>query len=200
MRFGARMMLWACCAGPAVAAMLVTGSGQANAAPLTPVVSSGASFGPHGGGPWGGHGPGQPNCDRRQLERWDVNGTNTVNVVYSSGTATYGVTFRQDGECLGGTLTDPNIPNGPKTGPIFGTVDGNTITFSFKYTYTGANQGTRTFTGTINRFGSVSGTWNETGTEGLSGTWSLASRVDRACSWRVLRWRPWRECAVHAHP
>jgi hypothetical protein len=149
------MMLWACCAGPAVAAMLVTGSGQANAAPLTPVVSSGASFGPHGGGPWGGHGPGQPNCDRRQRERWDVNGTNTVNVVYSGGTATYGVTFRQDGECLGGTLTDPN---GPKTGPIFGTVDGNTITFSFKYTYTGATQGTRTFTGTINRFGSVSGT------------------------------------------
>jgi hypothetical protein len=194
------MMLWACCAGPAVAAMLVTGSGQANAAPLTPVGSSGASFGPHGGGPWGGHGPSRPNCDRRQLERWDVNGTNTVNVVYSGGTATYGVTFRQDGECLGGTLTDPNIPNGPKAGPITGTVDGNTITFSFKYTYTGANQGTRTFTGTINRFGSVSGAWNETGTEGLSGTWSLASRVDRACSRHMLRRQPWRECAVHAHP
>src|SRR5581483_434438 len=135
MRFGARTMLWACCAGPAVAAMLVTGSGQANAAPLTPAVSSGASFGPHDG-PWGGHGPGQPNCHRRHLERWDVNGTNTLNVVYSGGTATYGVTFQQDGECLGGTLTDPNIPNGPKTGPIFGTVDGNAITFSFKYTYT----------------------------------------------------------------
>ena len=58
------------------------------------------------------------------------------------------MTFRQDGECLGGTLTDANIPNGPKTGPIFGRVNGNTITFSFRYTYTGATQGTRTFTGT----------------------------------------------------
>jgi hypothetical protein len=103
------------------------------------------------------------------------------------GTATYGVTFRQNGECLGGTLTDNNIPNGPKTGSILGTVDGSNITFSFKYTYTG----------TINRFGAVSGTWNETGTEGLTGTWSLATRAGRACSWRTLRWQPWRGCHVH---
>jgi len=198
MRFGARMMLLACCAGPAMAAMLVTGSGSANAAPLTPAVSGGASFNPHGPGPWGGHGPGQFNCDRWQLERWDVNGTNTVNVVYSGGTATYGVTFQQNGECLRGTLTDNNIPNGPKTGPIFGTVNGNNITFSFRYTYAGATQGTRTFTGTISRFGSVSGGWNETGTEGLSGTWSLAAKADRACSWRTLRWQPWRGCHVHS--
>ena len=196
MRFGARTMLLACCAGPAVAAMLVSGSGPANAAPLTPVVSGGTSFGHPG--PWGGHGPGQFNCDRWQFERWDVNGTNTVNVVYSGGTATYGVTFRQNGECLGGTLTDNKIPNGPKTGPISGTVNGSTITFSFKYTYTGATQGTRTFTGTINRFGAVSGTWNETGTEGLTGTWSLAAKADRACSWRALRWQPWRGCHVHS--
>lgn len=78
MRFGARMMLLACCAGPAMAAMLVTGSGSANAAPLTPAVSGGARFNPHGPGPWGGHGPGQRNCDRRRPERWNVNGTNTV--------------------------------------------------------------------------------------------------------------------------
>lgn len=209
MRFGARMMLLACCAGPAVAAMLVTGSGPANAAPLTPGVSGAASFGHPGPGRWGGPGPGgygsgghgQPNCDRRQLERWDVNGTNTVNVVYSGGTATYGVSFRQNGECLTGTLTDPNIPAPPaqQTGPIAGTVNGNTITFSFTYTYPNAPQGTRTFTGTINRFGAVSGGWNEAGgTEHLSGTWSLASRVDRACSWRVLRWQPRRECHVHS--
>jgi hypothetical protein len=108
------------------------------------------------------------------------------------------VTFRQNGECLGGTLTDNNIPNGPKTGPILGTVDGSNITFSFKYTYTGATQGTRTFTGTINRFGAVSGTWNETGSEGLTGTWSLATKADRACSWRTLRWQPWRGCHVHS--
>jgi len=202
MRFGARTILMACFAGPVVAAMLVTGSGPANAAPLTPAVNGGSGFNPHDPGPGGGPGPfgghGQRHCDRWQLERWDVNGTNTVNVVYSGGTATYGVSFQQNGECLGGTLTDNNIPNGPKTGPITGTVNGNNITFSFKYTYTGATQGTRTFTGTISRFGSVSGTWNETGTEGLTGTWSLATRVDRACSWRTLRWQPWRLCHVHS--
>jgi hypothetical protein len=193
MRFGARMILWACCAGPAVAAMLLTGSGPANAAPVTPAVSSGVSF-----GPWGGHGPGRRDCERWQLERWDVNGTNTVDVVYTGGTATYSVTFQQDGSCLRGTLTDLNIPNGPKTGPIFGTVDRNNITFSFRYTYIGANQGTRTFTGSISRSGGVSGTWNETGSEGLSGTWSLASRVDHACSRRMLWWQPWRLCPVHS--
>ena len=104
MRFGARMMLWACCAGPAVAAMLVTGSGPANAAALTPVVSGSSSFHPpHGNGP---HGPGRgrANCDRWQLERWDLNGSNTVDLVYNNGNFTYGVTFRQDGSCLGGTL------------------------------------------------------------------------------------------------
>jgi hypothetical protein len=109
------------------------------------------------------------------------------------------VTFQQNGECLRGTLTDNNIPNGPKTGPIFGTVSGNNITFSFRYIYAGATQGTRTFTGAISRFGSVSGGWNETGTEGLSGTWSLAAKADRACSWRrTLRWHPWRGCHVHS--
>ncbi len=35
---------------------------------------------------------------------------------------------------LRGTLTDNNIPNGPKTGPIFGRVNGNNTTFSFRYT------------------------------------------------------------------
>lgn len=43
-----------CCGG-----MLVTGSGPANAAPLTPVVSGGTTFGHPG--PWGGHTPGQFN-------------------------------------------------------------------------------------------------------------------------------------------
>jgi hypothetical protein len=108
-----------------MAAMLVTGSGPANAAPLTPVVSGGVSFNPHGPGPWGGHGPGQLNCDRWKLERWNVNSADTVNLVYSGGTAAYGVTFQQDGECLRSTLTDNNVPNGPKTGPIFGTINGN---------------------------------------------------------------------------
>jgi len=199
MRFGARMMLLACCAGPAVAAMLVTGSGSANAAPLTPGVSSGPSFGPHGGGPWGGHGPGQRNCDRRQLERWDVNGNNVVEYVFGgTHNFTYAMTFQQNGSCLTGTLTDNNIPNGPKTGPIFGTVNQNQITFSYRYTFAGENQGTRTFTGAIGRSGAVNGTWTETGTEGASGTWSLEYKARQACPPHVLRWQPWRECPVHS--
>ena len=168
MRIGARMMLLACCAGPVAAAMLVTGSGPANASPLTPAVNGGISFipgGGHGGGhgPGGGYGPGggrgpggghgRPGCDQRQLERWDLNGGNTVDLAYTGGTATYAVTLRQEGSCLGGTLTDLGIPNGPQTGPIFGTVNGDNVTFSFKYTYIGSHQGTRTFTGTIDRRG-----------------------------------------------
>jgi hypothetical protein len=226
MRLGARMMLWACCAGPAVAAMLVTGSGPANAAGLTPagIAASnahphqgpggggpgsghgpggggpGSGFGPGGGGfgPGGGHGPGGPNCDRRQLERWDVGGANTIDLTYNAAPFTYGVHIRQDGGCIRGTLTDIGIPSGPTTGPIFGTINGNQITFSFRYTYTGQTQGTRTFTGFIGRSGAVSGNWGETGPEHGHGTWQLASRADRACSPHVLRWQPWRLCPVHS--
>jgi hypothetical protein len=219
MRLGARMMLWACCAGPAVAAMLVTGSGPASASALTPAGSAGTSFnpsghglggggnglgghnpggrGPGGRGPGGGNGPGRSSCDTRQLERWDVSGTNTVDLVYQGGNFTYGVNIRQDGSCIRGTLTDLGIPTGPTTGPIWGTVLGNQITFSFRYTYAGEIQGTRTFSGFIGRSGAVSGNWSETGTEHGHGTWELANRVSRACPPYVLRWQPQRLCPVH---
>ena len=100
-------------------------------------------------------------------------------------------------QCIRGTLTDIGIPNGPTTGPIFGTIVGNQVTFSFRYTYTGEIQGLRTFTGFIGRSGAVSGTWSETGPENGHGTWALANRADRACSPHVLRWLPWRLCPVH---
>jgi hypothetical protein len=216
MRLGARMMLWACCAGPAVAAMLVTGSGPANAAGLTPAGSAVSSFHPGGGGPggagpggggpgggggFGGRGPGRPSCDTRQLERWDLNGNhgnNTVVLTYNGGTFTYGVNIRQDGGCIRGTLTDLGIPNGPKTGPIFGTINGSQVTFSFRYTYTGEVQGLRTFSGAIGRSGAVNGTWSETGSENGHGTFALANNAIRACSPHVLRWQPWRSCPVHS--
>ncbi|MGD0240865.1 MAG: hypothetical protein ABSB59_11135 [Streptosporangiaceae bacterium] len=108
----------------------------------------------------------------------------------------YAVTFRQQGSCLGGTLTDTGIPNGPQTGPVFGTVNDDNVTFSFTYTYRHSHQGTRTFTGTVGRRGFVSGTWDETGREGLSGTWSLAGWVNRACPPFVLRQDPRAECSV----
>ncbi len=200
MRLGARMMLWACCAGPAVAAMLVTGSGPANAAGLTPAVSAGNSFqtvpGGGGFGP-GGHNWGRPNCDRWQLERWDVGGPNTVDLVYQGGNFTYGVTIHQHGGCLTGTLTDLGIPTGPTTGPIFGTINRNQLTFSFRYTYAGERQGLRTFTGSIGRSGAVNGTWDETGPEAGTGTWALATKATRACPPYVVRWLPWRQCPVH---
>ena len=206
MRLGARMMLWACCAGPAVAAMLVTGSGPANAAGLTPAGSAVSSFRPHdpgpgGGGPgggFGGRGPGRPGCDARQLERWDLNGSNTVVLSYNGSPFTYSVNIRQDGGCIRGTLTDLGIPNGPKTGPIFGTINGSQVTFSFRYTYTGESQGIRTFSGAIGRSGAVNGTWSETGTENGHGTFALTDKAIRACSPHVLRWQPWRSCPVHS--
>ncbi len=204
MRLGAKMMLWACCAGPAVAAMLVTGSGSANAAALKPAAGAVASLSPSSGnGPQGG--PGQfgnnqrrASCSRWQREKWNLNGTSTVVAVYHTTNFTYDVSFQQNGSCLGGTLTDPYIPSpGPKSGPISGTVNGNQVTFSFTYTYPNAPQGTRTFTGTISRSGAVSGTWGETGPEAASGTWSLGTRAARACP-RFWWWNPRHECFVRA--
>lgn len=185
MRFGKRAALWALCAGPAVAAMVVTGAGAANAAATTPAAHKTASTRhfPYYCNPW-------------QLERWDLNGDNTVNAVYQGHTFTYTVHFRQDGSCLGGQLTDTYWP-GTLTGPIYGTVSRNHVTFSFTYPSTG-HQGTRTFTGTINRYGAVAGTWSETGSENGSGTWALGTNADQACPpwWRI--WRAWRGCHVRS--
>jgi len=109
------------------------------------------------------------------------------------------VTFRQDGSCLRGTLNDPGIPNGPTSGPIYGTVNGDQVTFSFTYTYTGATQGTRTYAGIISRSGAVSGNWTETGTEASNtGSWTLGAKASLACPRYVLRRQPWRECPVRS--
>jgi hypothetical protein len=89
------------------------------------------------------------------------------------------VTFKQSGGCLTGTLTDPYFPT---TGPISGTVVKNNVTFSFQYP-SGSVQGTRTYTGTINRHGDLSGTWSQTGSQGGGGTFTLAKHVHRACPW-----------------
>ena len=78
---------------------------------------------------------------------------------------TYAMHFSQRGSCLSGTLTDRNITGSSQTGPIYGTVLRNQVTFSYRYTYPGEDQGTRTFTGYVHQNGTVSGTWTETGTE-----------------------------------
>jgi hypothetical protein len=122
----ARRILWALCAGPAVAATLITGSSAASAAVLTSVPGGIVNDGPHG--------PGHPNCSKWQLERWNLNGSDTITAVYHGANFNYTVTFKQNGSCLTGTLTDSYIPApGPQSGPISGTIRGNTVTFSFTY-------------------------------------------------------------------
>ena len=85
MRFGAKMMVWAFCAGSAVAALLVTGSGTANAAILT--------AGPAGisAGPDNSFGPSGPHCRWWERERWNLNGTNTIVAVYNNTNYYYSV-------------------------------------------------------------------------------------------------------------
>jgi hypothetical protein len=191
MRFGAKRVIWALCAGPAVAATLITGASAASAAVIMPVPNHGVAFGPH-------H-PSHPNCNRWQLERWNLNGSNTITAIYNNAPFHYTVTFKQDGSCLTGTLTDLNIPsNLPQSGPISGTIRGNDVTFSFTYPASMTFQGTRTYTGTISRHGAVSGTWSDGGTGHSTGTWSLGSNANRACP-RFWWWNPRHECFVRSH-
>ena len=173
-------------AGLAVAGGLVVGgAGVASAAP----VSTSAHTASH----W------FPGCNPWAREQWNLNGSNTVKVPWNGATLTYSVTFRQFGSCLTGSLTDPGFPT---TGPIYGTVYGNHMTFTFHYP-AGSIQGTRTYTGSIHplwfrhwfreghhwaftwllRAGFVSGTWSETGSENASGTFTLGNLVHRACPW-----------------
>jgi hypothetical protein len=186
MRTGAKRMIWALCAGPAIAATLIAGSSAASAS--VPVSNSGVASGPHG--------PGHPNCNRWQLERWNLNGSNTITAIYNNAPFHYTITFQQDGSCLTGTLADPNISsNLPKSGPISGTIRGNDVTFSF--TYPGNIQGTRTYTGTIDRHGAVAGNWSDS-LDHATGTWSLGTNANRACP-RFWWWNPRRECFVRSH-
>jgi hypothetical protein len=169
------------CAGLAVAAGLVAGgAGVASAATTSPSTTQNSHH---------------PVCNPWARERWNLNGKNQVNVPWNGQTLTYSVTFKQYGSCLGGTLTDPGYPT---TGPIWGTVNKNYVVFSFAYP-SGSIQGTRTYVGTINRWGYVSGKWSETGSENGSGTWSLAKHAKRACPWWYQWWNPYAACPVYPH-
>jgi hypothetical protein len=169
-----KTMLRTCAGLAAAAALVVGGAGMASAATTSPAHSH---FGFFGCNPW-------------QREQWNLNGNNTVDNNQFSPAYTYSITFKQSGSCLSGWMTDGYFPT---TQPIHGTVYGNQVTFSF--TYPSSYQGTRTFTGSINKWGYVSGNWTETGTEGASSTWSLANKVHRACPW----WY-WPGAACQVHP
>jgi hypothetical protein len=147
--------------GLAVAGAIVAGgTGLASAAPASHAVHTTSSI---------------SSCYRFSRQQWNLSGPNSVEAVYMGTTYTYSVSFRQFGGCLVGTLTDPYYPT---TGPVFGTVFRNHVVFSFRYPY-GSIQGTRTYVGSIGRFGSVSGFWFESGSEHGSGTWSLARNAFR---------------------
>ena len=149
-------------------------------------------------------------CNPFAGQQWNLNGSNTVNAVFMGTTYSYSITFKQFGNCLSGTMTHSYYPT---TGPIYGTVRGNHVTFSFTYP-AGFIQGTRTFNGYITpvdrqwyrqghrwhfrglfRVGSVSGKWSDNGTENGSGPFSLSNNVRNACpSWA---WGPTRASSAN---
>ncbi len=101
----------------------------------------------------------------------NVAGSYTMDVLYAGTHFTYHLTLTQTGNTLSGTLNDPYLPGSLA---VSGTLVGNDVSFSVNYG-PGSSQGVRTFSGVIGVSGALSGTWNETGTEGGSDTWSTVS-------------------------
>jgi hypothetical protein len=186
MRFGIKAAIMTAVAGPAIAGLMLVGAGTANAAVTTSSHTTAS------------HGDFFNFCNQFNnpfwfREQWKLNGDNTVNATLNGSTMkfAYPVDFTQHGICLGGTLSDPYFPT---SGPIHGLVIGNYVKFAFQYP-AGSVQGTRTFVGHISRWGWVSGTWSETGSENATGTWSLAIRAHHACR-HFFWWDPNQACFV----
>jgi hypothetical protein len=177
MRFGAKAVITGALAGPAMAALILTGTGAANAATTS---SSGQFTQFCNQNQFPNQFPNQfqnqfpqnqfPR-DRFQQGQWNLSGSNTLAVKFEVKTYDYPVYFNQQGTCLTGWLRDPGASF---TGRINGTVYGNFITFSVTYP-SGSKQGTRTWNGTISWSGHVSGSWSETGSEVASGSWWLSN-------------------------
>jgi hypothetical protein len=114
---------------------------------------------------------------------WNLNTSpNKLDIPWAGTIYSYDVTFSQNGTILTGTLTDGYYPI---TNSLSGTIDGNNVTFSFTYP-DGSIQGVRTYVGTIDSTGKVSGTWSETGPENATGNWSVtgfATKIPEMCSW-----------------
>jgi hypothetical protein len=102
---------------------------------------------------------------------FDVNGANTILVPWV-GTYTYTVNFILTGTTLTGTLNDSYYPTGDQ--PLSGNVTGNAITFTYDYP-SGSPQGTRTYTGTIDSTGQITGgEWSDSA-DLASGTWTVGT-------------------------
>jgi hypothetical protein len=99
-----------------------------------------------------------------------LNAWNQMTLV-SSGTTYSGywllLSSHRDG-LLTGWLYDPNLPAADRYLAVHGAVSGGVVVFQVTY---GGVQGSRAFVGTISG-STISGNWTETGTEGLSGTFT----------------------------
>ncbi len=104
------------------------------------------------------------------MPNWDVTGGYTMDVLYLGSHYNYALTLDQTGATITGDLYDQYLPGHLA---VSGIVSGNDVTFSV--TYPSNWQGTRTFTGTIDASGVLSGSWNETGAEQGSDAWSTTS-------------------------
>ncbi len=182
MRFGAKALITAAFAGPAMAALILTGAGAANAA----TTSSGQFNQFCNLTPFPNQFPNQfqnqfpqNKFPRNQFQQglWNLSGYNTLAVKFEVNTYDYPVYFNQQGTCLTGWLKDPGASF---RGQINGTIYGNFITFSVTYP-PGSKQGTRTWNGTISGSGRVSGSWSETGSEVGSGSWWLSNPASLGC-------------------
>jgi len=189
MRLGTKALITAALAGPAMAALILTGAGTASAAVTTTTAHTTSSSGPFNSfcnqypNQYGQY-PNQYGQYQFQQNQWNLSGSNTLRVKFEVNTYDYPVYLTQRGNCLSGRLTDQDASF---SGRIHGTVYGNFVTFSITYPY-GSRQGTRTFNGTINRWGHVSGSWSETGSENASGSWSLSRPAQPACQMNNFPW------------
>jgi hypothetical protein len=103
-----------------------------------------------------------------------LNAWNQMTLAFNGGTAAgYWVLLQsRRGGLLTGWLYDPNLPVGSRYLAAHGVVIGSGVLFGATYP-SGFGQGTRAFNGTIGSTGILSGVWNETGSEGLSGTFTF---------------------------
>ena len=107
--------------------------------------------------------------DKVCVKGWNVSGAYTFDVKYLGNDYNYSVILSQSGKTITGSLNDPFLPGTLTISN--GSLIGNTITFSVDYG-SGSWQGIRTFTGTIDLSGNLSGTWNETGLENGFDNWT----------------------------
>ncbi|MGH3257476.1 MAG: hypothetical protein ACRDOU_19140 [Streptosporangiaceae bacterium] len=175
MRFATKAAITAAFAGPAIAALMLSGAGSASAAVTTATAHTTSSSGSFSR--FCNQYQNQHEQNQFQRNQWNLSGSNTVKVKFEVNTYDYPVYFTQQGNCLTGTMTDPGASF---SGRVHGTVYGNFVVFSITYP-SGSKQGTRTFNGTINQWGHVSGSWSETGSENGSGSWSLSRSAHRGC-------------------